>query len=940
MWTCKKGTERAQFLYDLSEIKNSNNEYVLGTLVTAVDDRTLFAGKNFNTMIMNFILNAYKDLMNSSLSFNLNNIKPITDVNIDNFSNLTEAQKNNYPYRMVSYNYVSVTKRLFKEVLKSLCQTCTLVFPPPTDTKSIVNFNETSNMLSFENKTVSGFVTINSTTAINYHPLDPVIITDKNNLLNIYDEKASGYYMPAIMLYFLEKKADAKSTVESIQTAVDIASLAIPGGQSTLFYKLLNYADKLSSVSSLIGSATASDYPQFSKYMQLTSGILGLANLSATVYDITKYKNLTSIASTTANTTANTTQLLNKSENVLGVLAHEKAVDVLCNDISKLGVVGQTPSTSLSAIVNSPAGKDLELLIQTLEMEKYAANSVGQAGKANQLEIALQKLRTVASGVAQITTARVRTILERMTVQNLMTKTGTGNNTKFFAKFNSTNASDQIAHIVNGELMLDKVDNLKDLGATAKLSESIDDAKYVNTLNESTTDDLLFFDDAGTIRCITGVNCFAEKTFVHTKNGVKAIMNITTADTVSSYNENTKSKTWEKVTNVFNKVTKHLQKLVVGKDTLYATPEHKFYTAKGWLQAAALTVGMQLQTSNGFAKVLANNTLDTTATVYNFTVENTHTYYVGNEQLLTHNDCKKLKDILNSLGDKGKDFLNDFKGSGSQELLNKFYNGQLSVKAWEKTILRPAYRTDVNFLSKLTDIMQPSVVSKFPNGQADIDAIIAALVHPHTGTTHAFMKNVANHLEDIKYLVNNHSTVPGFDKVITALRNPNFYAQDGASHLLTKLKTLNAGEIAKLEGKILDADALDNIDDLCTNCLFDIELKGPPIKKLELKSFGENTIGLMPTSTKFKKQFKAYLTGSADMDGFQYIFNGKKTQNLALIKEKFKDIFKQNNYSIYNEIKSSNPNLWQSINVDDIDDFILKVDNLDQDLFKFITILD
>jgi hypothetical protein len=69
--------------------------------------------------------------------------------------------------------------------------------------------------------------------------------------------------------------------------------------------------------------------------------------------------------------------------------------------------------------------------------------------------------------------------------------------------------------------MLDKIDNLSDLGPTAKLTESVEDAKYINTANESTTDDLLFFDDNGTIKCITGVNCFTAQTLVHTKKGIK-----------------------------------------------------------------------------------------------------------------------------------------------------------------------------------------------------------------------------------------------------------------------------------------------------------------------------------------------------------------------------------------------------------------------------------
>ncbi len=68
------------------------------------------------------------------------------------------------------------------------------------------------------------------------------------------------------------------------------------------------------------------------------------------------------------------------------------------------------------------------------------------------------------------------------------------------------------------------------------------------------------------------------------------------------------------------------------------------------------------------------------------------------------------------------------------------------------------------------------MVNKFPNGQADIDGIIAALVHPQTGATHPFLKNVAEHLDDIKHLVNNYNGVDGFDKVLSALKNTNFYA--------------------------------------------------------------------------------------------------------------------------------------------------------------------
>ena len=259
------------------------------------------------------------------------------------------------------------------------------------------------------------------------------------------------------------------------------------------------------------------------------------------------------------------------------------------------------------------------------------------------------------------------------------------------------------------------------------------------------------------------------------------------------------------------------------------------------------------------------------------------------------------------------------------------------VRAWEKAIGRPLYRTDVSFLEKLSDLMDPAVVNKFPNGQADLDNIITALVHPHSGTTHTFMKNVAEHLDDVKHLVNNFDGVEGFDKVITALKNPNFFAQDGASHLLTKLKTLNASDVAKLEGKIVDAD---NLAGICSNCLFDIQLSSG--KKLELKSYSESTIGNISGSSQFKNQFKAYLADANNMDAFEYVFNSKKIgNNSTLVKDNFKTLFQQSNHSIYDDILNANPNstVFSSVGITTKGQFIQAVNNTGHDLYKFIDIL-
>lgn len=255
------------------------------------------------------------------------------------------------------------------------------------------------------------------------------------------------------------------------------------------------------------------------------------------------------------------------------------------------------------------------------------------------------------------------------------------------------------------------------------------------------------------------------------------------------------------------------------------------------------------------------------------------------------------------------------------------------VKAWERAILRPNYRKDIAFLEKLNDLMEPRIINKLPNGQSDLDDIIAALVHPHTGSSHPFMKNVALHLDDIKHFVNNFSEVEGFNKVVSGLKNKNFYAQDGISHLLNRLKSLDPSSVAKLEGKIIDAD---NLDGICENCLFDIQLTSG--KKIEMKSYSETTLNSIAVNSKFRKQFKAYLASIEDIDGMEYVFNRKKFNNLGEIKNKFKELFQHDNYSIYDEVNQVNPSIFSSLGIDDLDDFITKVDGLDPNLYNFISV--
>jgi len=75
------------------------------------------------------------------------------------------------------------------------------------------------------------------------------------------------------------------------------------------------------------------------------------------------------------------------------------------------------------------------------------------------------------------------------------------------------------------------------------------------------------------------------------------------------------------------------------------TEEHPFYTSTGWLSAKELKPDSKIKTINGFINISSIKRLESKTEVFNFEVENFHTYLVGNSGAVVHNDCRvRLKD--------------------------------------------------------------------------------------------------------------------------------------------------------------------------------------------------------------------------------------------------------------------------------------------------------
>ena len=86
--------------------------------------------------------------------------------------------------------------------------------------------------------------------------------------------------------------------------------------------------------------------------------------------------------------------------------------------------------------------------------------------------------------------------------------------------------------------------------------------------------------------------------------------------------------------------------ITIGDDEICATPNHPFYVVgKGFVSAGTLSIGDIVSLVDGnYVQVekLEIKRLDKAVKVYNFEVEDDHTYYVGTKGVLVHNKCPKI----------------------------------------------------------------------------------------------------------------------------------------------------------------------------------------------------------------------------------------------------------------------------------------------------------
>ena len=143
--------------------------------------------------------------------------------------------------------------------------------------------------------------------------------------------------------------------------------------------------------------------------------------------------------------------------------------------------------------------------------------------------------------------------------------------------------------------------------------------------------------------------CFAAGTLVQTEDGLVPIEEIEIGSFVFARHERTFEQGYFEVVDTMVRESSRVFRLVVnsiaGEEEIIVTEEHPFYTERGWIRAGELQVNEEITTAdNQSATVISLDEQINPIYVYNLTVREAHTYFVGEGRLWVHNTCGPCAD--------------------------------------------------------------------------------------------------------------------------------------------------------------------------------------------------------------------------------------------------------------------------------------------------------
>jgi RHS repeat-associated protein len=151
--------------------------------------------------------------------------------------------------------------------------------------------------------------------------------------------------------------------------------------------------------------------------------------------------------------------------------------------------------------------------------------------------------------------------------------------------------------------------------------------------------------------------CFTEETLIYTKKGHKPIKDTVVGDEVYAKDIETGEKDLKRVKQVFTREVKILIYLAVDGVEIKTTVDHPFWvTEKGWVPAEKLHIGDHVELSSGKHENITSikrKILTQPITVYNLEVEDCHTYFVSEKNILVHNADYDLSESRTQISETG-----------------------------------------------------------------------------------------------------------------------------------------------------------------------------------------------------------------------------------------------------------------------------------------------
>ena len=145
----------------------------------------------------------------------------------------------------------------------------------------------------------------------------------------------------------------------------------------------------------------------------------------------------------------------------------------------------------------------------------------------------------------------------------------------------------------------------------------------------------------------TTMKCFVAGTLILTAEGLKRIEEIKVGDRVLSADTETMISEYKTVLETFVRRTNEIIHIFIENEEITTTVDHPFWVnGKGFVPAMNLVIGSELINDKGDIVCVENVRRETNrdgVEVFNFKVEDFHTYYVGENGILVHNaNCRLI----------------------------------------------------------------------------------------------------------------------------------------------------------------------------------------------------------------------------------------------------------------------------------------------------------